>query len=138
MALWLTRTSAQDIQDLKMSSLKNLINPSSSSSKYKMYKYYIEDIYHSYQYPCRPGQPSPVLVGCKSTKMKDIRRNPSTKSLMERSSCSSKDEHGAGHTQIKKSKTVLALAQDKREGQVHANSCSGHGSQLAMFRWELS
>jgi len=118
-ALWLTRTSAQDIQDLKMSSLKNLINPSSSSSKYKM-----------------PGQPSPVLVGCKSTKMKDIRRNPSTKSLMERSSCSSKDEHGAGHTQIKKSKTVLALAQDKshRDENDKAKSCSAHGSQHAMFR----
>jgi len=115
-ALWLTRTSTQDIQDLKMSSLKNIFNPSTSSSKYKM-----------------PGQSGPVLdQENMNTKNKDIRRNPSTKSLIERPYCNK--ENAAGQTQIRKSKTVLALAQDKREGQVHANSCSGHGSQLAMFR----
>eukprot|EP00092_Neocalanus_flemingeri_P008234 GFUD01008879.1.p1 GENE.GFUD01008879.1~~GFUD01008879.1.p1 ORF type:complete len:723 (+),score=158.25 GFUD01008879.1:627-2795(+) len=105
-ALWLTRTSTQDIyQEFKMSSLKNLMKPP-TNSKYKM-----------------PRPPSTARVQeSKNTKEKEIQRNLSTKSLMERTSTSS-DDQVAGHKPIRKCETVLALTQDKNKME---NSRSHH------------
>jgi len=120
-ALWLTRTSTQDIyQEINMSSLKNLINPKSNSSKYKT--------------PRQPG--TSANAAGPSKKPQEMHRNLSTKSLMERSSISS-NERVAGHKQIRKCKTVLALSQEtkgRHQSNHGSKSHSTHGSQHVIYR----
>jgi len=106
-ALWLTRTSTQDIyQEFTMSSLKNLMNPPTNPSKTKPSK------------------------ACESKKTA-VHRNLSTKSLMERSSSSTAE--AGGHKQIRKSETVLALAQRSEVDHRCIRHC-GHGSNQAIYR----
>ena len=67
-----------------------------------------------------------------------MHRNLSTKSLMERSSISS-NERVAGHKQIRKCKTVLALSQEtkgRHQSNHGSKSHSTHGSQHVIYRLE--
>jgi len=121
-ALWLTRTSTQDIhQEINMSSFRNLINPKAASSKYKMSKL--------------PSN-SASSTCCSSKKLHEMHRNLSTKSLMERSSIGSND-HVVEPKTIRKCNTVLALAQEMKGkhsmGQV-SKSQSAHSSHHVIYR----
>jgi len=117
-ALWLTRTSTQDIyQEISMSSLKNLINPKPNSSKYKTSRH--------------PGHCGTAAGSNKTTQ--EMHRNLSTKSLMERSSLSSSDCVGV-QKQMRKCNTVLALSQEARVKQHSGGYRGGHGSQQVIYR----
>merc|ERR1719367_944313 len=101
-ALWLTRTSAQDIhQDFSVTSLRSLVNPGtqSNAAKYKKCK----------------------LPACSSkhggTKKTEIQRNFSTKSLMERFTSAGSGSEGPGYSPIRKCETVLALSEVQSEVQ---------------------
>jgi E3 ubiquitin-protein ligase RNF144 len=118
-ALWLTRTSTQDIsQEITMSSLRNLINMKPNSTKYKASR--------------QPAHSAATVSYSK--KPQEMHRNLSTKSLMERSSISSVEQVG-GQKQIRKCNTVLALSQEGRQQpSTGGKSHSTHGSQLVMYR----
>jgi len=100
-ALWLTRTSAQDIhQEFSVTSLRSLVNPGavphSNGAKYK-----------------KSRLPSSSLVGANKGKT-EFKRNFSTKSLMERFTPRGE---GPGYSPIRKCDTVLALSEVQSEVQ---------------------
>ena len=99
-ALWLTRTSTQDIhQEFSVTSLRSLINPGtqSNAAKYKKCKLPA----------CSSGHGGDRGVAKKT----DIRRNFSTKSLMERFTGTPSE----GYSPIRKCETVLALSEVQEE-----------------------
>jgi len=128
-ALWLTRTSAQDIhQEFNVTSLRSLVNPGaqSNASKYKKSKL-------------------PTSSGSGAGKVKtEIHRNFSTKSLMERFSSSPCE--GQSYSPIRKCDTVLALSSVQSEVQslarerarasarVGETNCGEHGHHPVVHR----
>jgi len=122
-ALWLTRTSTQDIhQEFNVTSLRSLVNPGAQSNAAK---------YKKSKLPC-----SSKHGGGKS---KEIHRNFSTKSLMERFTSGSGE--GPGYSPIRKCETVLALSEVQSEVQSlarergrasgrQATTCSSHGQPV--------
>ena len=128
-ALWLTRTSAQDIhQEFSVTSLRSLVNPGAQSNAAK---------YKKCKLPCSSKHAS--------GKSKEIHRNFSTKSLMERFTSGSAE--GPGYSPIRKCETVLALSEVQSEVQSlarersrasgrQATACSSHG-QPVLHRWQI-
>jgi len=101
-ALWLTRTSAQDIhQDFSVTSLRSLVNPGTQSNAAKYKK-------------CKLPACSSKHAGAKKT---EIQRNFSTKSLMERFTSAGSGSEGPGYSPIRKCETVLALSEVQSEVQ---------------------
>jgi len=120
-ALWLTRTSAQDIQQEFSVSVRSLVTPSTSNaaSKYKKSKV-----------------PSSTTMGA-GRKRADIQRNLSTKSLMERFTSSTTEP---SYSPIRKCETVLALSSGPgSEVMTHTQTgqgigCRGHAQALVHRR----
>ena len=118
-ALWLTRTSTQEIyNELKMSNIKNWVYPSSST-------------YTQGEAKQRPKQPL-----CGQYQTSNIHRNFSTKSLLEGSF--SQEDQSLRNNPMRKCETVLALSDEphrkKNNFQKSKSKVSLCASRISFFK----
>ena len=122
-ALWLTRTSTQEIysySELTMENLKSWVYPQSQSqtSRHSRHK-------------------QPLCGPSRSNNTQDIHRNFSTKSLLE-SSHGHHYEEGGGN--IRKCETVLALSEESQGGRARVSKAKSKSkaslcsSRMSLFK----
>ena len=123
-ALWLTRTSTQEIySELTMENLKSWVYPHSQPSRHSRHK----------QPLCGPSSSS------RSNNHQDIHRNFSTKSLLE-SSHSQGNYYEDGGGNIRKCETVLALSEESHGGRPRVSKAKSKSkaslcsSRMSLFK----
>ena len=119
-ALWLTRTSTQEIySELTMENLRSWVYPHSQTSRHSRHSRHKQPL-------CGPSR---------SNNPPDIHRNFSTKSLLESSHGTYYEEGGAN---IRKCETVLALSEESQGGRPRVSKAkSKSGASLCSSRISL-
>lgn len=120
-ALWLTRTSTQEIySELTMENLKSWVYPHSQPSRHSRHK-------------------QPLCGPSRSHNPQDIHRNFSTKSLLE-SSHSQGNYYEDGGGNIRKCETVLALSEESQGGRPRVSKAKSKSkaslcsSRMSLFK----
>ena len=125
MALWLTRTSTQEIySELTMENLKSLVYPHSQTSR------------HSSRHK------QPLCGPSRSNNSQHIHRNFSTKSLLESSHGNYYEDGGGGGGRniIRKCETVLALSEESQGGRPRVSKAKSKSkaslssSRISLFK----
>ena len=120
-ALWLTRTSTQEIySELTMENLKSWVYPHSQPVRHSRHK-------------------QPLCGPSRSNNPQDIHRNFSTKSLLE-SSHSQGNYYEDGGGNIRKCETVLALSEESHGGRPRVSKAKSKSkaslcsSRMSLFK----